>query len=63
MKYRPKVDDTSREFMKKHLPDVLSKWVLMRCSVKLLGLHKRAVVTANHPLRKLARGEFKEEEE
>ena len=67
MKYRPKVDDTSREFMKRHLPDVLSKWirgkwVFIRCSVKLLGLHQRAVVTANHPLRKLERGEFKEEE-
>jgi len=39
------------------------KWLAVRCSVKLLGLHQRAVVTANHPLRKLARGEFKDEEE
>jgi hypothetical protein len=68
MKYRPKVDDYSREFIKYNLPDVFSKWirgkwVLIRCSVKLLGLHQRAVVTANHPLKKLARGEFKNEEE
>ena len=48
--------------MKYHLPDVFSKWVLIRCSVKFLSLHQRAVVTANHPLRKQARGEFKEEE-
>ena len=64
MKYRPKVDDYSREFIKYHLPDVFSKWirgkwVFIRCSVKFLGLQQRAVVTANHPLRKLARGEFK----
>ena len=26
--------------------------------VKFLGLHQRAVISANHPLRKLARGEF-----
>ena len=64
MKYRPKVDDYSREFIKYHLPDVFSKWirgkwVFIRCSVKFLGLHQRAVVSANHPLRKQARGEFK----
>jgi hypothetical protein len=65
MKYRPKVDDYSREFIKYHLPDVFSKWirgkwVFIRCAVKFLGLHQRAVVTANHPLRKQARGEFKD---
>ena len=38
------------------------KWLVVRCSVKFLGLQQRAVVTANHPLRKLARGEFKDEE-
>jgi hypothetical protein len=66
MKYRPKVDDYSWEFIKYHLPDVFSKWirgkwVFIRCAVKFLSLHQRSVVTANHPLRKLARGEFKEE--
>ncbi len=66
MKYRPKVDDYSREFIKYHLPDVFSKWIrgkwaVIKCSIKFLGLHQRAVVSANHPLRKLARGEFKEE--
>jgi ankyrin repeat protein len=39
------------------------KWLVVRCSVKLLGLQQRAVVTANHPLRKLERGEFKEDGE
>jgi ankyrin repeat protein len=34
------------------------RWVVIKCFVKFLGLQQRAVVTANHPLRKLARGEF-----
>ena len=38
------------------------KWAVIRCLTKFLSLHQRAVVTANHPLRKLARGEFKDEE-
>ena len=37
------------------------KWLVISCCVRFLSLHQRAVVTANHPLRKLARGEFKEE--
>lgn len=35
-----------------------NRWVTLKCCVKLLSLHKRAVIIANHPLRKLARGEF-----
>ena len=34
------------------------RWKLLFACVKLLSLHKRATVTANHPLRKLERGEF-----
>ena len=34
------------------------KWTLVKCAVRFLGLHQRAVVTANHPLKKLERGEF-----
>ena len=34
------------------------RWVFVKCYMKLLYLHHRAVVTANHPLRKLARNEF-----
>jgi len=41
---------------------ITHKWLLIKCAVKLLSLHQRAVVTANHPLRKLERGEFKEDE-
>ncbi len=41
---------------------ITHKWLLIKCAVKLLSLHQRAVVTANHPLRKLERGEFKDEE-
>ncbi len=33
-------------------------WSLIKCATRLLSLHKQAVVTANHPLRKLERGEF-----
>lgn len=42
---------------------ITHKWLLIRCAVKFLGLHSRAVVSANHPLRKLERGEFKDEDE
>ncbi len=51
--------DKSTVFYKKRILG----WSLVKCAVKFLGLHSRAVVTANHPLRKLARGEFKEDDE
>ena len=35
-------------------------WVVIKSVVKLLSLHQRAVVTANHPLRLLERKEFEE---
>ena len=35
-----------------------ARWSLIKCAVKLLSLHKRAVITANHPIRKQLRGEF-----
>lgn len=34
------------------------RMVTLLCVAKLLSLHQRAVVTANHPLRKLSRNEF-----
>ncbi len=34
------------------------RWVFVKCYMKLLNLYHRAVITANHPLRKLKRGEF-----
>ena len=33
-------------------------WAKVKSIVRVLGLHTRAVVTANHPLRKKARKEF-----
>lgn len=45
------------EFLKFKKPS----WSLIKCAVKLLGLHQRAVVTANHPLRKFERGEFQDD--
>lgn len=68
IKYGAKPTKNEIEHMKRYLPDtykmwIRKKWVPIRCCVKLLGLHQRAVVTANHPLRKLERGEFKEEDE
>ena len=52
------------ENLKRH-PEMLHvwsrrKWLMVKCAVKFLSLHQRAVVTANHPLRKKARGEFNE---
>ena len=38
--------------------DVPSRWGIVRAFVWLLVLHQKAVVTANHPLRKLERKEF-----
>jgi len=35
-----------------------ARWALLRAVSKILYLHTKAVVTANHPVRKLARGEF-----
>jgi len=40
---------------------IRGRWGLLKPCVKLLSLHARAVITANHPLRKLARNEFEEE--
>ncbi len=37
-------------------------WSVIRSCVKLLSLHHRAVILANHPTRKWARGEFECEE-
>lgn len=42
------------EFLKFKKPS----WSLIKCATRLLSVHQRAVVTANHPLRKLERGEF-----
>lgn len=42
---------------------VPSRWGIFKALVWLLVLHKRAVVSANHPLRKLQRGEFQESNE
>jgi hypothetical protein len=38
--------------------DVPSRWNIIKACTKLLSLHKRAVVSANTPERKLQRGEF-----
>ena len=40
----------------------VSGWLILKCLVRFLRLHQRAAVTANHPLRKQARGEFKSNE-
>lgn len=52
------VDKRTTIFYKKRILG----WSLVKCAVKMLSLHQRAVVTANHPLRKLERGEFNEDE-
>ena len=35
-----------------------SSWTTVKCAVLFLSLHHRAIVSANHPLQKLLRGEF-----
>jgi hypothetical protein len=42
---------------------VRRKWMLIKCSVKFLSLHQRAVVTANHPDRLRELGVFSVESE
>ncbi len=37
---------------------VNSKWIIIKCIIKFLSLHQRAVISANHPLKKLKRNEF-----
>jgi hypothetical protein len=66
LKQQSVLSEEQRLFLQKRVPEVYAefvrrKWLPIRCAVKFLGLHSRAVVTANHPLRKLERGEFKEE--
>ncbi len=63
MKHRAKIKPDETSIIRACCPAAYHKWVrgrwiLIRCCVKLLSLHKRAVITANHPLRKLARSEF-----
>ena len=36
------------------------RWKIVYCVIKFLSLQQRAVITANHPLRKRNRGEFEE---
>jgi hypothetical protein len=40
-----------------------TRWCKIRSAVRFLWLHKRAVVTANHPTRKRDRGEFEIEDD
>jgi len=35
-----------------------NKWTIIKCIVRFLSLHHRAIITSNHPERKLLRGEF-----
>ena len=59
-----KEDDLEKRFHEElvgFLPPIKAKTLLWVATV-LLGLHQRAAVTANHPLRKLERGEFGDEE-
>ncbi len=63
LKHKPKMSKDCLYLLKCRMPIVYSrwirtKWILIKCAMKLLSLHKRAVITANHPLRKFERGEF-----
>lgn len=63
IKFRPKLDEKCKSKLKKKFPRsylawIIGKWNILKPCVKLLSLHARAVVTANHPQRMLERGEF-----
>ncbi len=63
LKYRPKMNcklilQLKTVFPRLYLKWIRCKWSLLKPCVKLLSLHARAVITANHPLRMLERGEF-----
>ena len=55
-KYQEILIPTTLRYFRKLLAK--RRWVVVKCIVLALGIHKRAVVTANHPLRLLERGEF-----
>ncbi len=59
--YLPSIPYRKTEFFS-HFFEVLAKrrWVYIKCVVIILGIHKRAVVTANHPDRLLQQGVFQE---
>jgi len=59
-KYQEILIPTTLRYFRKLLAK--RRWVVVKCIVLALGLHKRAVVTANHPLRLLECGEFEEKE-
>jgi hypothetical protein len=40
--------------------NIKNHWLTIKCAVKFLSLHHRAIITANHPERKFQRGEFLE---
>jgi hypothetical protein len=60
-KYQDVLIPTTLRYFRKLLAK--RRWVVIKCIVLALGIHKRAVVTANHPLRLLERGEFEEKED
>ena len=55
-KYKLKLGQKSHTYFRNLLAK--RRWVTIKCLVLILGLHSRAVITANHPLRKLERDEF-----
>jgi len=67
MRYRPQMNGYTKRRLKRKCPELYRRWIrgtwgIVKSCVKLLSLHARAVVTANHPLRKFARNEFQEQE-
>lgn len=65
-KYKPKMNKPSPEaivYVREVCPELLQQmarrmWLKLFCVVKLLSLHQRAVITANHPKRLEAQGYF-----
>ncbi len=57
-KYKEFIDLSPLRYFKKVLAK--RRWVYIKCVVLVLGIHKRAVVSANHPERLLEQGYFQQ---
>ncbi len=58
------LQDETRGYMEYVVGEFVTvRWGVIRACVKLLCIHQRAVIRANHPARKRARGEFECDDE
>ncbi len=68
LRFKPRLDEEDQWYIKRNLGESVlrtwekararGRWSIIKSCVKLLSLHMRAVITANHPMRLLERGVF-----